>query len=213
MTDSRNFLLDTDYPMDKVIYMVSGSFAAAGGGGLGTTIDFNHNLGYTPLIVGTWSTDSGFSTSREGGFFAFEGTDPNTIYTTFYANSTKITVSTFNPTASGVTVYYRIYGLMPSDVNIDNASTVALADTFQLNTDYNYTKLLLSGIATAAATTTITHSLGYRPQVMAWIKDGSVVYGTDMIVDMGYIKVTTTTIVITSPSKDIHYRIYADGQL
>jgi hypothetical protein len=213
MTDPRNFLLNTDYPLDKVVYMTSGSFSAAGGGGLGTVHQFNHGLSYTPLIVGTWSTNSDFSTSREGGYFAFEGTDPNTIYTQFFANSTKITVSTFNPPAPAVTIYYRIYAFMPSNVNVDSSFTTASADTFALNTDYNYTKLFSSGIATAAATTTITHDLGFRPQVMAWIKDSSVAYGTSMVVDMGYVKATTTTVVITSPSKDIHYRIYADGQV
>jgi hypothetical protein len=198
--------------LDKVIYITSGSFSAAGGGGLSTLHQFNHGLSCTPLIIGTWSIDSDFSTSREGGFFAFEGTDPNTIYTQFFANSTQITVGTFNPTASAVTVYYRIYAFMPSDVNVDSSFTTASADTFALNTDYNYTKLYLSGIATAAATTTVTHSLGYRPQVIAWVKDASI-YGTEAVVDSGIVKVTDTTIVITSPTKDVHYRIYADGQL
>jgi hypothetical protein len=213
MTDSRNLLLDTDYPLDKIIYMTSGSFSAAGGGGLDTVYEITHNLGFTPLVIGTWSTDIGFSTSREGGFFAFEGTDPNTIYTQFFANSTKITVTTSNPTASSVTIYYRIYAFTPSDVNLDASFTTSVADIFALNTDYNYTKLYSSGIATAAAITTITHGLGYRPQVMAWIKDGSAAYGTSMVVDMGYVKATATTVVITSPNKDIHYRIYADGQV
>lgn len=212
MASPDNFLLNSDYPVDKIVYKISGSFSATGGGGLGTLSQFNHNLGFRPLIIGTWSTDSNFSTSREGGFFSFEGTDPDTIYTQFYSNDTQISISTFNPTVPTVTIYYRIYGFMPSNINADAAFTASLADKFQLNTDYNYTKLYLSGITTAAATTTITHNLGYRPQVMAWLKDASI-YGTEMIVDMGYIKVTTTTIVITAPSNDVHYMIYADGQL
>lgn len=209
MTDARNFLLNTDYPLDKVVYMTSGSFIVAGSS---ATTQFNHNLSFRPLIIGTWSLNSDFSTSKEGGLFAFDGTDPTANYNIFAANDTQITISTTNQSGGSITVYYRIYGFMPTDANVDADFTSIQADNFQLNTDFNYTKLFMSGIATAAATTTITHSLGYRPQVITWRKDASI-YGTEAVVDMGYVKATTTTVVITSPTKDVHYRIYADGQL
>jgi len=208
MADSRNFLLNTDYPMDKVVYMTSGSFTSPTGG---IDYQFSHNLSFNPLIIGTWSLDSDFSTSREGGFFGFEGTDPTTVYAIFSADSTNITIRTINPGAS-VVVYYRIYAFMPTNVNDDSTSTASIADNFVLNTDYNYTKLFLSGVSVAVASTVVTHNLGYRPQVIAWLKD-STIYGTELIVDMGYIKVTDTTIEIVSPTYDVHYRIYADGQL
>ena len=206
--DPRNFLLNTDYPMDKVIYLNSGSHSMTGGGG--SIKQFAHNLGFTPLIIGTWSFNSNFLTSREGGMFTAEGTDPTTAYTTFSANATDITIDCFNPGATA-TIYYRIYGFMPSDVNADVAFTASLAENFQFNTDFNYTKLFSSSVA-SAGTSTITHNLGYRPQVLTWIED-STIYGTTAIVDSGFVKATTTTVVIISPTKSVHYRIYADGQL
>jgi len=99
---------------------------------------------------------------------------------------------------------------MPSNVSLDAAYTASLSNNFQLNTNYNYTKLFLADIAVAAATSTIYHNLGYRPQVITWIKTGSTFEQCNI---SGYAKVNNSTVIITAPSNDIHYRIYLDGQL
>ena len=104
---------------------------------------------------------------------------------------------------------------MPSNADADAPYTASIADTFVLNTDYNYTKLYYDSLVPAAATTTITHNFGYRPQVMAWGVDISAAYGTGVINQdhTCYITVTDTTVVVHSATKDVHLKIYADAQL
>lgn len=207
---ANDMLLSSDYPLDKIIYMRSGSFSVPAGGGLGASDAIEHILPFTPLIIGTWSTDSDFTTSKECFVSGWEGVDPNLPYVSVKSDGTNVTITAFNPGGSAITAYWRAYGFIPSDADLDAEATAALADQFQFNTDYNYTKLFKAGIALAAATTTIDHDFGYRPQVIAWLKTGS---SFEQINVSGYIKVTTTQVIITAPSNDVHYRIYADGQL
>ena len=212
MTDARNFLINTDYPMDKIIYMASGSFSL-GANGAGYTANVAHGLSFTPLLIGTWSTSSSFTVSHECFWSGWEGVDINSIIMSISSDGTNTKLFAINGSNSAATtIYWRVYGFMPSNINLDVSYTASLSSNFQLNSDYNYTKLIpeLTGIATAAATTTITHNLGYRPQVIIWIKDGMELEQRNI---SGYAKVTTTTVVITAPSNDVHYRIYADGQL
>lgn len=203
MVDSRNLILDTDYPLDQVIYLKTGQFSGSG-------TSFAHNLGFTPLIVGTWSTSSTFPISMEGGYPGYEVFDPTAEYITFGANSTNISINRL--TSQTGTRYFRIYGFMPTNVNVDVAETVSQSNNNIFNTDYNYTKIFLEGIATpSGSATTINHNLGYRPQVSAWIEQAS-----------GYItaapayqcpKVTTSSIIIPASSYNTHYKIYTDAQL
>lgn len=209
MTDTRN--LNTDYPMDKIIYMTSGSYTQAGGGSTISTIA--HNLPFRPLLVGNWSTSADFSTTNE--MFSPVYADIDGTYLLVFSNDTNAVISGFKATAGNQTIYYRIYGLMPSDVDEDAPATASVADNVVLNTDYNYTKLYYDELVPAAATTTITHNFGYRPQVMAWGVNLSVAHGTGVInqdYDC-YITVTDTTVVVHSAAKDVHLKIYADAQL
>ncbi len=213
VANANNFILNTDYPMDQIIYMTSGSYTQVGSGDVGTTISIPHGLSFRPLLIGSWSTLSDFSITKE--MFMPIYSDVDGTYVSIYSNDTNLLIHGFKNTTGNQTIYYRVFGFMPSNVNVDVNTTASNSDIFVFSTDYNYTKLLYSGIATAAATTTITHNLGYNPQVIAWAKDISITYGTGVINQDydSYITVTTTTVVIHSTAKDVHYRIYADGQL
>lgn len=209
MADPRNFLLDSDYPLDQVVYMASGSYTSTTSGA-GDISQIAHGLPFRPLLVGKWSLKSDFSTSRECYLPIY--TDINGIYVQAFSNDTTITISSINFTGASKTVYWQVYGFMPSNVNVDASFTSANADIFAFNSDYNYTKLYYNDIVTASASTTITHNFGYRPQTMAWLKDISI-YGTGMVNVDTYVKVTTSDVIVTSASKDVHLRIYADSQL
>ena len=212
LANANNFLFNTDYPLDKVIYLFSGSYTQIGE--TSTTVVVAHGLTFRPLVTGNWSKTVDFTSTKE--MFLPEFSDITSTYVQVFSNDTNITIRGIKPTAGNETIYYRIYGFMPSNVNTDVAFTASLADSFQLSTDYNYTKLneTFSGFYPAAATTTITHNLGYRPQVMAWTKDINI-YGTGIINQdhTSYILPTTTTIVIKSATKDVHLRVYMDSQL
>jgi hypothetical protein len=207
MTDPKKFLLNSDYPLDKIVYMTSGTFVSNAVGGGSVTIP--HGLGFMPLPYIQWSLNSDFSTCQE------ITERPGDLYPTVFpyivsyeSNATNIIINFFNGALAQTTYYYRIICFMPTDINADVTNIASLADDFILNTDYNYTKLFMSGINTS---TTVTHNLGYVPQVMWWYESSA-----DKIlspVNLGYPTtntpyVTTTTVVF--PNTNYHYRIYID---
>ena len=207
-----DFLVSTDYPLDKIVYMTSGSFVLPGYSGLGTITQVPHFLPFRPLVIGTWSTDANFTTSKE--CFAPIYTDIDGTYVEASADNTYVYLNGINYIvgAANKTIYFRVYGFMPSDVNLDAPYTSATADSFELSTDFNYTKLYYNDIIPATATATITHNFGYRPQVIAWLKNYNI-YGTAMVNKSGIVSVDNTSVIVTSASKDVHLRIYADKQL
>ena len=212
VSNAPNMLIDSDYPLDKIIYMTSGSFVLPGYSGLGTITQVPHFLPFRPLVIGTWSTDANFTTSKE--CFAPIFTDVDGTYVEASADDTYVTLNGINYVvgAADKTIYFRVYGFMPSDVNLNAPFTASAADKFALSTDYNYTKLYYNDIIPATASTAITHNFGYRPQVIAWVKNYNI-YGTQMVNRSGVVKVDTTSVVVTSATKDVHLRIYLDKQL
>lgn len=205
LSNSDNFILTSDNQVDQIIYMASGSFTAPSD--TITSESVYHMLGFAPLPILTWSTDPDFNISRESNLPAYDGSDASSIYVSNSITDTKFNMSAFNPTNDNLTIYWRVYALAPSNIDIATASTSSLADSFNFNSDYNYTKLLLSGYTDSATNTSITHNLGYRPQVMAWLEASGTIYQINNAKD---IKVGTNDVFIY-PS-NIHYRIYADRQ-
>lgn len=164
---AKNMLLSTDYPLDKIVYLKSGSTVAATG--VNTDIYFAHNLPFTPLVVGSWSYDPNFTTSYMAGLQPFAPAVSTSV--TIQSNAVNTRVLIGNNTGVTQTIYWRIYGYMPPDADADVLATASLADRFAFNTDYNYTKLYASGLADiTTATVVVPHNLGYRPQVEIWFE-------------------------------------------
>lgn len=226
---AKNFLLTTDFPIEKVIYLRSGSFTL--GSITSGTETFSHGLSFTPLIDGVWSLDSDFSTTYNFG----TGTTPlSTSGLSFYqqllgfdilignsgADSSTVNINWAN-LGSSMTAYYRLYGLEPTDSAADVPFTASSGNDFILSTDFNYLKLYLSDYLTgfsASNTYTVDHNLGYRPKVSIWsTTSGGYRYpgiqeGADVIAS-----VTTTQLVIevgssynSSYMTRLDYRIYID---
>lgn len=225
MTDPRNFLVNSDYPLDKVVYRTTGSFSLATYFDSKTTT-IPHGLPFTPLVSMSWSTTSDFSVCYEAGSGPAP-TDSTRHYLGItgdvYADATNIVINSSNFISSATTIYYRIFAFAPSTYTSDVSSTQDTGDNFVLNTDYNYTKLLTSGKLTLASTDTVTHSLGYIPQVQTWVEaaDGKV-YPPQSNMTLYYpgtaevgVKTTTTTLVFSGLAAGYtygHYRIYMDAQ-
>ena len=163
--DPTDFLLNTDYEIDKIIMVKTGSFVH--------TTEFPHGLSFTPLIFGVWSLDPNFTSGNTIGYLPSEGVIPG-LYTppigvTARAFSDKVLLETNKgENYTTTTVYYRIYAFPPNDA-INAPTTSKLAKEFMLNTDYNYRKLKATGEFTQE-NESFTHGLGYIPQVMAWVK-------------------------------------------
>lgn len=212
--DPREFLLNTDYEMDKIIYFKSGSLNA------NQQIDVSHNLGFTPLLFGVCAFNSDFTDPR--GIPYEYTTQGNRITFDARSFSNKITLAYDNFAEGAPKMYYRLYGFEPSDSHAKVGATSKYSKQFILNTDYNYCKLCKKGTLPGSDTQTVNHNLGYIPQVLVW---GESSYGTSIIdhsngwndpmtnLPFG-VAVTNKQLITKYPGltafNKIHYRIYYD---
>ena len=213
MADPKDFLLNTDYEMDKIAYFASGNFT-------GTT-SFQHNQKFTPLVFGVWSTDQDFSSSNPLGSVAADP-DPNAnepLSVEITADSNTITLTSYGENKSTTNVHYRVYGFEPPESHESAPHTSNNAKKFILNTDYNYRKLKASGVFTQN-NKEYSHNLGYIPHVMAWVKfqPGFVNGATMPLISASdfteiYVTVTTNKIIASFPSnfiEKVYWRVYYD---
>ena len=215
--DPKDFLLNTDYELDKIILVKTGSFVE--------TIKIPHNLSFTPLVFGIWSTDSDFSSSNQlGPYFneeAFIGNIPP-LNVTCTSLSDGIRLTAYGENKTTTTIFYRVYGFQNPESQDNTPATSKLAHSFMINTDYNYRKLMTTGIFTQSKQT-FQHNLGYIPQVMAWIQYKEIPgveysKGITQVTDISYfndyyLEVTPTEIKLSYPELIIDkcfWRIYYD---
>lgn len=163
--DPNDFLLNTDYEMDKIILVKTGSFVER------TTIP--HSLNFTPLIFGVWSTDKNFSSANIIGPIITSTGTPGTytppLGVVGRAFQNEILLYSTGENRSTAPIYYRMFAFEPPSENQNTPQTSKLAHSFMLNTDYNYRKLKKVGEFTRPGQS-YKHDLGYLPQVMAWVK-------------------------------------------
>lgn len=216
--------VSSDYPLDKIVYMHTLSLTISAGGFNDQV--FPHNLPFTPLVLGQWSFDSDFTTAYDfnsGPRFGAGGT--LLLQTALHSDATDITIFNSNNQGSPVTVYWRIYGLMPSTVSEVAPFTASTADDFIIDTDQNYSKLFMSGVTASSAvvgsTETVVHGLGYRPQVLVWTENASYTtwagsYALEGVNGGNRCRVGTENIILIRDSLFLtsavrfHYRVYID---
>lgn len=219
LANARDFLVTSDYPMDKIIYLKSGSVPIDG-----YPHSISHNLPFTPLVGGYWSMTPDFSVCYE--FSSGDFPSGNLGYIFGHSvdiecdSETTIDLYTRDIAGGSKTCYYRIFAFEPSNVNADISSPVSLSDEMVFNTDYNYMKLYMSGVVNPGTATTysITHGMGYKPRVMAWhnqfgyvtpiVRAGDTAGGDPcIIVDDEKITLNNRYGI---PITQFHYRIYLD---
>jgi hypothetical protein len=180
-----------------------------------------HGLPFIPLVGGYWSLTSDFSVNYEFGNGTFPSGSLGDLFQRSIGNisatSSNIKMDWSNISTS-VTVYYRIYAFEPSGSSATLSPIASQGDDFILNTDYNYLKLYDADSASpgTATTYTVTHDLGYIPQVLAWYEYTAVSgfvfpVTTESTVAL---EVNTTSIVFQNPFGDdianVWWRIYLD---
>lgn len=179
--DPRDFLLNTDYEMDKIIYFQKFEWTAS----TMTTVEVAHNLPTAPLIFGVWSTNPDYTDSNEIG----EANNPwdQALQIRATVDLEKITftlVPAMQDNAYVTTKFYAmVFGFEPGSDWYDPYSgeylkltghklppTSKYAKAFIVNTDYNYLKLYKSGNLGTWQTdhSEYTHGLGYTPQILSW---------------------------------------------
>lgn len=235
-TDPRDFLLNTDYEMDKIIYFKEVKLTPNQYGVATVT----HNLGIAPLVTGVWSKNDSFNEPH-----ALSGTsgviDPSTssyVMETIICHSdeTKITFTQYaGPVSSptNFTFYVRIMCFEPYGSHKNLPHTSKNANKFILNTDYNYLKLWEAGAKDTTydpnlgqlAPVTIEHNLGYHAQGLFWIESfGQNYHETipitawiipNIFTDKAGVESFTNKFIIYPPlvsgsTHKIQYRIYYD---
>lgn len=176
VTQAKNFLVHSDYPVDKIAYKVSGSFTLSAST-TGQIHSVAHGLDFTPLTSGNWSLNSDFSTAYEFSVGTFPSGNPGYLFQrtcNVFAGDTNIYISADN-LSTQTTLYYRVFCFAPpgetSSVNYVQYSS----DNYVFNTDYNLPKLYKFEAVTLPATPSapynysVEHALGYTPQVMGWV--------------------------------------------
>lgn len=200
--DPRDFLLNTDYEMDKIVYFKEGSVSTTDP----NDVIFPHKLNFTPLVFGICATKEDFSDSRSIPFQM--QTRDSQLFFNVFADNTNIRISSgaYN---SVNRMYYRIYAFEPSNSRAKVGATAKHAKQFILNTDYNYCKLYKAGVTNGA--TQIVHNFGYIPQTLAWRTESSWTFPIEQALESDPSRnVTFTNNQINFPGAGIHYRIYYD---
>ena len=227
MDSAQGLPMNSDYPMDMVILVQTptSSYPNADGFG-GHSVTIPHGLPFIPLVFGNWSPNSDFRDPRDYGVLQ----ESSFGYVRCYADSTNVYIDSFATNSSGtpINVYVRIFGFEPSNSAADIPPTNTSGTAFTLNSDYNYSKLLLSTIIPTASgsSASINHGLGYLPQIMAWQEYLGGSNGTTKIIepyttmfaansnDAGEgVSVTTSAINIAyfaQANTQIHLRAYID---
>lgn len=215
MANVKNFLFNSDYEQDKIIYFNQFDNIPPSDG---TNPSLTTWLGLTPipLVFGVWSTSSSFNDTRTFGFVP-ESSQP---YCTLRADFPNIMI--YNFATSPISA--RVYAFEQAGSKLELPATSQKASKFIFNTDYNYSKLMARG--TLKPGQSFAHNLGYLPQVMAWqeYNDGNINYiepynyssallgsvegtnyGNGLIIDNNSLRYIGTNNVMT-----IHYRVYYD---
>lgn len=159
-----DFIVDSDHPMDLVVFVAEGNITSFSNGYGAATIA--HGLPFTPLPFGVWSSNGGTTWQPITGISA----EPNKPFAQIYGTSTQVTIA-IQLNSSGTPIMYRIFGFAPSGASGDVTPPALRFSSFSLNTDFDYSKLIASIVWPATATsgtTLVTHSLGYIPEVAAW---------------------------------------------
>ena len=236
MSKPDDFLLNTDYEMDKIIYFKEGKFTPGQFG----RVEIPHTLGIAPLITGVWSKYADFSEPHN--FSGVSGiVDPSSnsyvVDTVSCASDdNKIALTQFSgPISSQIhyDFYVRLMGFEPSGSHKNLPKTSQNANKFILNTDYNYLKLYKAGAEDVVDSggmyqpITIQHDLGYHAQALFWVESFGLndfheilplnsVEMANIYVDKRGVESYTDKFIVYPPSgvygtsHKIQYRIYYD---
>lgn len=222
MADPRRFIFNSDFPIDHVVYIREADVPFSSSG-----IEIGHNLGFTPLLMGLFSADN-WASSMPIDTPASSGDNVGNVQ----VESNRYSIKLINYGRLNLPVKVRLFGLMPSDVNVDVSPPQVRYSRFNFNTDFNYSKLVKAGVFNVrwdtGENTVYHHGLGYIPEVEVWQEDrnGMVkklfnVYDPNGVnfSSMGrrnvYAKITPWDFIIRTDGANqditrVHYRIYGD---
>ena len=179
MADPRNFLFNSDYEQDQIVYFDEGNYTNVTTSG--DERSFAHKLSFTPLIFGIWDNDGSFdfpnTINSEG-----KQTIVNSLGEIYFFNSIFVSADNtniyvkMNPKmkadmsgTESTNFYFRLYAFEPTTSHATVGATAKHAHELIFSTDYNYLKIKKKGVVTASnGAVSVDHGLGYIPQVLDW---------------------------------------------
>lgn len=159
-----DFVLNTEYPADKIVWLEEGTISANAGL---NTIQLPNPLGVNLFVRGVWSRD-GFNNAFEFGTTKYMDGSLVPDFTSYVTSSTSEVNAHINLNSSA-TVQYRLWGVVneAETQNLDiNGTASDTANQFIVNTKYNLPRLYAEGYANPD--TDYNHSLGFIPYVDVW---------------------------------------------
>lgn len=206
MTDPRQFLLNTEYPIEKIAYFNQGNFISRANS-ITSSYRFNHGLLFRPLLKGSWSFDANFNTSYD---FFDDPYAPNDRITCDLLSTPQEVIFADRNLTRDIQIYYRIFGFVPDDNILSCPETSPTAtNKFIHNTEFNYCKLALSGMADVRnGRVVVSHNLGFLPQIDIWTEGTTGLYNRSL--GDGLVSVDEQNIYFEADNKVHYYRIYAD---
>lgn len=175
---ARNYLLSTDFPIDKVVIKIDSSSLVSQGTNPSDSIliTIPHSLGFAPLCIGTYTDDPTWSVSWSVGsppqfFNPGFGQWSDRIVANFESDASNIYIRLLNYDTTR-TLYFRLTGLAPAVVN-SLPEPIGFRSSYRINTDWNYLKILIDTKSnypnpTGITTISVPHNLGYRPRVLVF---------------------------------------------
>lgn len=237
MTKPQNFLLNTEYPLDKVVYMTQGEWTPTGfdseTGSASKIFAIETGIDAPHMVIGEWSDDN-WETSYPLGTYRYRGgwyqRDSNSL---LYEKSTRVLALGYmgdtiaeQPDNNGFIVQvassystkvkWRAYVMIPESYWETIVSpTASLSNPLVLDTRDNYPKLFEDKIVKLSANTPVTvyHNLGFKPYIRAWSAFGGNSL-KDTVFSCESFNITAldeSKIVFEDTSNSfVYYRIYAD---
>lgn len=140
-------------------------------------------MDFIPLAKGNFSTSPDFNPTNEIGSTTILYAIPVPIVqVSMSISNDRMSLTSLNRTGSGVTVYYRIYAFMPSDINVDVSPLSLSRADILFNSDETYLKVFSSDFVTiSSSAVTVTHGLGYIPYVEAWAGNDTIKYPLPLV--------------------------------
>lgn len=232
-TTAKDFILNSDYPPEKVVYKRSGTVSvnAHATHANAQMWTFPHGLGFAPLCRGAYKWNTSFEPLThwvELGTTYYLSAAPMFLCAA-YSDDTNVYLYIWNQSGASTTISYRIVGFTDPAISASVEPLPSLGGSMLFDTDKNYLKVVGSGavdipINSSSTIHTINHGLGYIPNCYAWVLSPSTNYWgavqtENFIGNTGFVSslvVSSTQLKIdffafmTAGTARFVYRIFAD---
>lgn len=164
----RNFRFNSDYPIDKIIFLREIEVSTDSSGEI--SLGIQHSLGAIPFCKAVISFDN-WETTYQGGVNQL---DPSgQIFDKFFSvssDSEKIYLFGIFDRFNNRTAKVRVWGVFyESDTENIHANPTSGINKFLFNSDNNYQSLVMEGkVGLSDFSQTIQHGLGFVPNVDVW---------------------------------------------